>query len=34
MNPAGLRDHCLSFTGAEETFLFGPETSVFKSAAR
>ena len=30
MNPAQLRDHCLSFTGAEETFPFGPETSVFK----
>jgi predicted DNA-binding protein (MmcQ/YjbR family) len=30
MNPAGLRDHCLSLTGAEETFPFGPETSVFK----
>jgi predicted DNA-binding protein (MmcQ/YjbR family) len=30
MNPAELRDHCLSFTGAEETFPFGPQTSVFK----
>jgi predicted DNA-binding protein (MmcQ/YjbR family) len=30
MNPAQLRDHCLSFTGAEETFPFGPEVSVFK----
>jgi predicted DNA-binding protein (MmcQ/YjbR family) len=30
MDPAGLRDYCLSFTGAEETFPFGPETSVFK----
>jgi len=30
MNPAELRDHCLSFNGAEETFPFGPETSVFK----
>jgi len=30
MNPAELRDHCLSFTQAEETFPFGPETSVFK----
>jgi predicted DNA-binding protein (MmcQ/YjbR family) len=30
MDPAGLRDHCLSFTGAEETFPFGPNTSVFK----
>ncbi len=30
MTPDELRDHCLSFTGAEETFPFGPETSVFK----
>jgi predicted DNA-binding protein (MmcQ/YjbR family) len=30
MNPAQLRDHCLSFTGAEETFPFGEKTSVFK----
>ena len=30
MKPAELRDHCLSFAGAEETFPFGPETSVFK----
>jgi predicted DNA-binding protein (MmcQ/YjbR family) len=30
MNPAELRDLCLSFAGAEETFPFGPETSVFK----
>src|SRR4026208_1465710 len=30
MNPAELRDQCLSFPGAEETFPFGPETSVFK----
>ena len=34
MNPAGLRAHCLSFAGAEETFPFGPETSVFKVAGR
>src|ERR671937_608525 len=34
MNPAGLRRHCLSFTGAEETFPFGPETSVFKVAGK
>jgi predicted DNA-binding protein (MmcQ/YjbR family) len=34
MNPAALRDHCLSFTGAEETFPFGPETSVFKVAGK
>jgi predicted DNA-binding protein (MmcQ/YjbR family) len=30
VNPTELRDHCLSFTGAEETFPFGPEVSVFK----
>jgi predicted DNA-binding protein (MmcQ/YjbR family) len=30
MNPAELRDHCLSYQGAEETFPFGPNTSVFK----
>jgi predicted DNA-binding protein (MmcQ/YjbR family) len=30
MNPDELRDRCLSFTGAEETFPFGPLTSVFK----
>ena len=34
MNSAELRDHCLSFAGAEETFPFGPRTSVFKVAAR
>jgi predicted DNA-binding protein (MmcQ/YjbR family) len=34
MNPADLRDHCLSFAGAEETFPFGPRTSVFKVAAK
>jgi predicted DNA-binding protein (MmcQ/YjbR family) len=34
MNPTGLRDHCLSFAGAEETFPFGPRTSVFKVAGR
>jgi predicted DNA-binding protein (MmcQ/YjbR family) len=34
MNPAELRDHCLSFTGAEETFPFGPKTSVFKVAGK
>jgi predicted DNA-binding protein (MmcQ/YjbR family) len=34
MNPAQLRDHCLSFTGAEETFPFGPATSVFKVAGK
>jgi predicted DNA-binding protein (MmcQ/YjbR family) len=30
MNAAQLRDLCLSFPGAEETFPFGPNTSVFK----
>jgi predicted DNA-binding protein (MmcQ/YjbR family) len=30
VNPAELRDYCLSFVGAEETFPFGPRTSVFK----
>jgi predicted DNA-binding protein (MmcQ/YjbR family) len=34
MNPAELRDRCLSFPGAEETFPFGPETSVFKVAGK
>jgi len=30
MTPAELRECCLSFPGAEETFPFGPRTSVFK----
>jgi predicted DNA-binding protein (MmcQ/YjbR family) len=34
MNPAELRDYCLSFAGAEETFPFGSETSVFKLAGK
>jgi predicted DNA-binding protein (MmcQ/YjbR family) len=34
MNPAELRDHCLSYSGAEETFPFGPETSVFKVSGK
>jgi predicted DNA-binding protein (MmcQ/YjbR family) len=34
MNPAELRDHCLSFNGAEETFPFGAKTSVFKVAGK
>ena len=34
MSPAELRDHCLSFNGAEETFPFGSETSVFKVAGK
>jgi predicted DNA-binding protein (MmcQ/YjbR family) len=29
-----LRQRCLSFAGAEETFPFGPETSVFKVAGK
>ena len=34
MNSAELSDHCLSFTGSEETFPFGPRTSVFKVAGK
>ena len=34
MRPAGLRKHCLSFPGSEETFPFGPATSVFKVAGK
>jgi predicted DNA-binding protein (MmcQ/YjbR family) len=34
MNPAELRDYCLSLPGAEETFPFGSRTSVFKVAGR
>lgn len=30
MTPAQLRRVCLELSGAEETFPFGPETSVFK----
>ena len=30
MTPAQLRRLCLKLSGAEETFPFGPETSVFK----
>ena len=30
MNSTALRSLCLSFKGAEETFPFGPRTSVFK----
>jgi predicted DNA-binding protein (MmcQ/YjbR family) len=29
-----LRDHCLSFPGADETFPFSPENSVFKVAGK
>jgi predicted DNA-binding protein (MmcQ/YjbR family) len=34
MKPAELRDRCLSFPGAEETFPFGAENSVFKVAGK
>ena len=34
MDAKALRDCCLSFTGAEETFPFGPRTSVFKVAGK
>ena len=34
MSPAELRDYCLSFAGAEETFPFGPRTTVFKVAGK
>ena len=30
MTPAELGNFCLSFAGAEETYPFNPETSVFK----
>ena len=34
MRSAVLREYCLSFAGALETFPFGPETSVFKVAGK
>jgi predicted DNA-binding protein (MmcQ/YjbR family) len=34
VNPAQLRDDCVSFPGSEETFPFGPETSVFKVSGK
>ena len=34
MNPAELRDYCVSFAGTAETFPFGPNTSVFKVAGK
>jgi predicted DNA-binding protein (MmcQ/YjbR family) len=34
MNPAELRNHCLTYGGAEETFPFGSRTSVFKVAGK
>ena len=34
MDRRALRRVCLSFAGSEETFPFGPETSVFKVAGK
>jgi len=34
MNRHALRRHCLSFAGTEETFPFGPLTSVFKVSGK
>jgi len=34
MDPSELRDECLALPGAEETFPFGPQTSVFKVAEK
>jgi predicted DNA-binding protein (MmcQ/YjbR family) len=34
MTARELRDRCLAFAGAEETFPFGPQTSVFKVAGK
>jgi predicted DNA-binding protein (MmcQ/YjbR family) len=34
MDADELRDLCLSFAGAEETFPFGPNTSVFKAGGK
>ena len=34
MTPAQLRRLCLKFADAEETFPFGPETSVFKVSGK
>jgi predicted DNA-binding protein (MmcQ/YjbR family) len=34
VNAPRLRAHCLSFAGAEETFPFGPDNSVFKVAGK
>lgn len=34
MTAARLRTACLAFPGAEETFPFGPQTSVFKVAGK
>jgi predicted DNA-binding protein (MmcQ/YjbR family) len=34
MEPEELRDRCLAFRGAQETFPFGQENSVFKVAGK
>ena len=34
MRPDELREHCLGLAGSEETFPFGPQTSVFKVAGK
>ena len=34
MDASALRDHCLSFLGAEETFPFAPGVSVFKVSGK
>ena len=34
MTARRLRDFCLSLEGAEETFPFGPNTSVFKAGGK
>ncbi len=34
MNLEVVRDHCLSFAGAEETVPFGPEVLVYKVAGK
>ena len=34
MTPAQLRRFCLTQTGTDETFPFGPETSVFKVSGK
>jgi predicted DNA-binding protein (MmcQ/YjbR family) len=34
VNAGALREHCLSFTRASETFPFGPKVSVFKVSGK
>jgi len=34
IGPADLRELCLSLPGSDETFPFGPQTSVFKVAGK